>query len=244
VNSYSSTSYSLGCYGRINPEETKDCVITKKSTKLLPNNITMAQAQGVENSSMDESANNDTFTPYPSSSPVSSGQIRESTYTNNKSGVQLTIPSGWIGFENNFKNNVTNVMIMMDGEPTAKSIEESRPWILLQISPNNPINNEGIVYPPEDTVNLNSSVYYQKTGCKQTSTKDMSINTTKAKETVFTCPFPFDPSLTAYTKAIAIDKNNFQIILTYSAYSDSQFASKLPDFDKIVQSIRFEAQPT
>jgi hypothetical protein len=238
LNSYTS-SYSKGCYGHISPEETKDCFITKKSPDLLSNNITMAQAQDVENSSIDESTNNDTFTPYQSSSPVSSGQIEGSTYMDNKSGMQLTIPSGWIGFENHFKNNVTNVMIMLDSPPTAKSFEESRPYILMQISPKDPINNEGIVYPHEDIVNLNSSIYYQKAGCKQTSTKDISINTTKAKETVFTCPFLYDPSFTAYTKAIAIDKNNFQIILAYSAYSDTQFATKLTDFDKIIQSIRF-----
>ncbi len=195
---------------------------------------------GIENNNVKDSKNNGIFTPYPSSSPYQSEQIEGSTYLDNKSGVQFTIPSGWIGFENLFKSNVTHVMLMVDSPPTAKSFEESSPSILLQISTKDLTNNEGIVYPFEDIVNLNNSIYYQNMGCNQTSTKDVSTNNTRVKETVFTCPFQFNPSLTTFTKAIAIEKNPFQIMLTYSAYSDSQFTAKMMDFDKIIQSIKLE----
>lgn len=185
-------------------------------------------------------SNSKEFVPSNSSGPISSRMIQGYTYYDNKTGLSLEFSPKYKASENLFENRVTNV-ILMDKIPLASNTTfEPSPWILLQISPKNPPTNEGIAFPYGEVTNMNNSKYMEKTGCKQISSKSLPLGTLISKEIHFNCPYPFNRSEIVYQKALTFEKNNFQVVLVYSAYSKTMFDKNINEFNKMIQSIQFK----
>jgi plastocyanin len=223
-------------------------LVNNNENTLISNEISTTGSQGFDpfesplNGSLQKNdvleSNSEDFIPSNVSSPISSRPLHAQTYADNRTGLQLEFSLKWLAFENVFENDVTHIQLTNADLPEVETIEESSPWILLQISPKNPITNEGIVFPYSEIIDMNNSKYYKDSGCEQTSSKDVALGTLTAKEVDFTCPFPFNPSIIVYQKALALENDNFQIVLVYSAYSILKYDEKLDEFQNIVQSIR------
>jgi hypothetical protein len=104
INSFGLSSYSGDCYGKIRAGESKECTVTKSIS--TPSNNT---SNGTDPASQKlQIPGNDTnFQPPLSRESPSSV---EGTYSNNKSGVQLTFPQGWKGSEI-VQGNITFIVL-------------------------------------------------------------------------------------------------------------------------------------
>ena len=161
----------------------------------------------------------------PSSKPV------EGTYVNNQSGIQITFPQGWKGFEI-VQGNITFLVLTPQLSFSEMTSEDPPSYIMLQISqadlsisseiPQN--GSTGIPFSFEDIVNPNDSDLSKKLGCIFTtiSSENISINETEGKELTYECTFPSTPPtppVITNGKAFAIEKGENQIIMTYNQLS-------------------------
>ncbi len=237
INSFGLTSYSGDCHGKIRAGESKECLITKSISS------------------------NSTFNGNKSSSQVSQmiendtnwyGKSVEGTYSNNKSGVQLTFPQGWKGSEI-VQGNITFLVLSPQLSSPEGTTEEPLPYIMLQISPANStsgsqIPQNGSMALPlsfEDIVKQNDTDLSKKLGCNFTSisSENISINEAERKELTYQCTYPATspPSPTTTNgKAFAIKIGEKQIIMAYNSLSSANFEKHLPEFDMALRSLKIQ----
>ena len=207
------------------------------------NNTSNSTNPSQQESQIDENATNfqsQLSTELPSVKPV------EGTYTNNQSGIQVTFPEGWKGSEIP-QGNITFLVLTPQLPSQVTSPQDPPPFIMLQISYGgssigskiSPDSSMGMPFSFEDIVNLNDSDLSKKIGCNFTtiSSENVSINETAGKQLAYQCTYPSNPAFIAHGKALAIEKEENQIVLAYNTPSSTNFEKYLPEFDKVVQSL-------
>jgi hypothetical protein len=162
----------------------------------------------------------------------------EGTYFDNKSGLRITFPSGWNGFETIDKDNVK--IISVSKKPPlslSNSIGVNSPlYILIEISPDILLNSGQSVH-YKNIINYNQSDAAKS--CNLLSSNNATIDSLKGKIIVYSCPFPFNPLVREQVKAIAIEKNQTNLAIQYIVTSESNYIKYLPEFEKAIQSIQF-----
>jgi hypothetical protein len=131
----------------------------------------------------------------------------EDTYTDNISGLKVTFPSGWNGFENVGDNNVKPATVSKKPlMALSKNLwENSPPYIFVEISPKGMMLNSGRPTHYGNVINyskLDTTKY-----CNLLSSNNVTIDSAPGKEIAYSFPFPFNPSVKEVVKAIAIEKS-------------------------------------
>ena len=246
INSFGLTSYSGDCHGKIRAGESKECVITKS---ISSNNIFNGTKSSSQESQLIE---NDTKYQSPLFTETPSFRSVEGTYSNNKSGVQLTFPQGWKGSEI-VQGNITFLVLSPQLSSPEGTNEEPLPYIMLQISHSNSssgsqIPQNGSMALPlsfEDIVKQNDTDLSKKLGCNFTSasSENISLNETEGKELTYQCTYPSSsptPPITTNGKAFAIKIGENQIIMAYNSLSSANFEKFLPEFDRALRSLKIQ----
>ena len=161
------------------------------------------------------------------------------TYVDNISGLRITFPSGWNGFESIGDNNVK--LATVSKKPSlfiSKNLWENSPlYIFVEISPKGMMLNSG------QPTHYGNVINYGKLDttkfCNLLSSNNVTIDSTPGKEINYICPFPFDPSVKEEVKAIAIEKDQANIAIEYIAISEANYNKYLPEFENMIQSIQF-----
>jgi hypothetical protein len=163
----------------------------------------------------------------------------EGTYFDNTSGLRITFPSGWNGFEAIDKNNVKIISVSKNPPLSlSNSIGVNSPlYISVEISPNGMLLNSGQPLHYKNIINYNESDAAKS--CNLLSSNNTTIDSLKGKVIVYSCPFPFNPLVREQVKAIAIEKNQTNLAIQYIATSVSNYIKYLPEFEKAIQSIQF-----
>lgn len=247
INSFGLSSYSGDCYGKIRAGESKECTVTKSIS--TPSNNT---SNGTNPASQElQIPENDTNYQSPLSTETPSFKSVEGTFSNNKSGVQLTFPQGWKGSEI-VQGNITFLVLSPQLSSPEGTTEEPLPYIMLQISHSNSstgsqIPQNGSMALPlsfEDIVKQNDTDLSKKLGCNFTSvsSENISLNETEGKELTYHCTYPStSPTpITTNGKAFAIKIGENQIIMAYNSLSSANFEKFLPEFDKALRSLKFQ----
>jgi hypothetical protein len=163
----------------------------------------------------------------------------EGTYMDNISGLKVTFPSGWNGFETIDDNNVKLATVSKKpSTPLSKNPwENSPPFIFVEISPKGMMLNNG--QPTHYGNVINYGKLDTTKSCNLISSNNVTIDSAPAKEIVYSCPFPFGPSVKEEVNAIAIEKGQTNIAIEYLAISEANYNKYLPEFENMIQSIQF-----
>jgi hypothetical protein len=241
INSFGLTSYSGECHGKIKDGESKECIITKSiSSNLTSTGANSSdQAQIIENDTSFQAA---PVTESPSFKPV------EGTYSSNKSGIQVNFPQGWKGSEI-VQRNITFLVLSPQISSPEGTAENPLPYIVLQISPTississqMPQNGSMTMIIPisfQDIIYHNDTDLSRKLGCNFTtiSSGNISINGTEGRELTYRCTylptFSSTPPVTTNGKALAIDREENQIIMAYDSLSAANFEKYLPELKSL-----------
>lgn len=189
----------------------------------------------------DHTGNDSTF----DTSTVPSSPIAvQGSYTDVTSGLKVTFPSGWNGYETIDSDNVKTVSVSIPSQSSTPSSSSSKkfadsipPYIFLEISPKN------TMLISEKQLHYKNIVNYDRIestkSCALLSSNNITIHSVPAKEIAYSCPFAFNPSVKQVTKAVAIDTSQVNIAIEFTAVSESNYEKYLPDFDTSVKSIQF-----
>ena len=166
-------------------------------------------------------------------------KLVQGIYTDNISGLRITFPSGWNGFESVDDNNVKLASVSKKPSLSLSKNpwENSPPYIFVEISPKGMMLNNGQPTHYGNVINygkLDTTKY-----CNLLSSNNVTIDSAPGKEINYICPFPFDPSIREEVKAVAIEKGQTNIAIEYLAVSEAKFNNYLPEFENMIQSIQF-----
>ena len=76
-------------------------------------------------------------------------------------------------------------------------------------------------------------------GLKKVSFQNMKIGGYPAIRAEYQIPFPFNPSTMVKTTTVIFDTEKSEITFGYSSASSSNYKKYLPQFDKVIRSIKF-----
>jgi|tagenome__1003787_1003787.scaffolds.fasta_scaffold20955645_2 hypothetical protein len=163
----------------------------------------------------------------------------EGIYIDNITGLKVTFPSGWNGFESVGDNNVKTATVSKKPSLSfSKNLwENSPPYIFVEISPKGMMFNSGQPTHYGNVINygkLDTTKY-----CNLLSSNNVTIDSAPGKEINYICPFPFYPSVKEEVKAIAIEKDQTNFAIEYLAISEANYNNYLPEFENMIQSIQF-----
>ncbi len=147
----------------------------------------------------------------------------EGIYIDNISGLKVTFPSGWNGFESVGDNNVKTATVSKKPSISlSKNLwENSPPYIFVEISPKGMMLNSGQPTHYGNVINygkLDTTKY-----CNLLSSNNVTIDSAPGKEINYICPFPFYPSVKEEVKAIAIEKGQTNIAIEYLVISEANY---------------------
>lgn len=182
-------------------------------------------------------------TTYNSSSNIQIGSTSskplEGTYIDNISGLKVTFPAGWNGFETSDNNNIK--LATVSKQPSlslSKNMWENSPlFIFVETSPKDVMLNSGQPTHYGNVINYGKSDTTKY--CKLLSANNVTIDSASGKEINYICPYPFYPSVKEEVKAIAIEKGQTNIAIEYLAISEANYDKYLPEFENMIQSIQF-----
>lgn len=214
---------------------------TGKNIHVLGQLETSQQHQSPDPTLKEHSDNDSTF----DTSTVPSSPIAvQGSYTDVTSGLKVTFPPGWSGYDTIDSDNVKTVSVSIQPQSSTSSSSSSKnfedgipPYIFVEISPKNTILNSEKQLHYKNIVNYDS--IESTKSCDLLSSSNITISSVPAKEIAYSCPFPFNPSIKQLTKAIAIDTNQVNIAIEITAVSESNYEKYLPDFESLVKSIQF-----
>ncbi len=117
----------------------------------------------------------------------------EGTYVDNISGLRITFPSGWNGFETIGGNNIKLATVSKKPSLSLSTNiwENSPPYMFVEISPKGMMLNSGQPTHYGNVINygkLDTTKY-----CNLLSSNNVTIDSAPGKEINYICPFPFDP---------------------------------------------------
>jgi|tagenome__1003787_1003787.scaffolds.fasta_scaffold20894838_1 hypothetical protein len=158
------------------------------------------------------------------------------------SGLRVTFPSGWNGYESIDSDNVKTITLSKQPSPSISTLSKS----LLDIYPQYlfvEISAKDMMLNSEKQLHYKNIINYDKIEstkfCNLLLSNNFTIDLIPAKEIVYSCPFPFNPSVKELTRAIAIEKGQTNIAIGYVAIGESNYVTYLPDFENSIQSIKF-----
>jgi hypothetical protein len=168
-------------------------------------------------------------------------------FVNPESGIEVTFPNSWKGIQN--KNNIgaTQVALLFGENSHSTNPEEAKPAITLVIAPLNSSKDErfGLPSMKEFSEGIKNSPKSNETnpaapaGLKKVSFQNMKIGGYPAIRAEYQIPFPFNPSTMVKTTTVIFDTEKSEITFGYSSASSSNYKKYLPQFDKVIRSIKF-----
>jgi plastocyanin len=166
----------------------------------------------------------------------------QGTYVDNMSGLRITFPSGWNGHESIDSDNVKTITFSKQPSPSPSTLSNSLlesypPYVFVEISPKNLMLNTDKQLQYKNIINYDKMK--STNFCNLLSSNNFTIDLVPSKEIIYSCPFPFNPSVKELTKAIPIEKGQTNIAIGYIAVGESNYKKYLPDFENSIQSIKF-----